>query len=174
MKKKGMNKHIKRLVTAIVVVEVFSVSLFLIPNEYLGDFLKSYRNGFEFGFHSATGGICTRGRDSERLADSTLLKDAEGGRSTPVRDSESVDDATTFPEDDEGVIRLFESQPEMHSNSTAIVDYVKALVRVGRLEESELFKTVLEKGTSSASTEQDPDYLGTARDPFHMVIVDQG
>ncbi|XP_026450503.1 ATP-dependent zinc metalloprotease FTSH 5, mitochondrial-like isoform X2 [Papaver somniferum] len=61
----------------------------------------------------------------------------------------------------------------MHSNSTAIVDYVKALVRVGRLEESELFKTVLEKGTSSASTEQDPDYLGTARDPFHMVIVDQ-
>ncbi|KAI3944195.1 hypothetical protein MKW98_016425 [Papaver atlanticum] len=177
MKKKGLNKHIKRLivvvVTASIVFDVFLASLFLIPDDYLGDTLRSFRQEVEAEFESITGGRFTRG--SEGVADdATLPKDAEGGRSTPVCDAEGVDDATTFPEDAEGVIRLFENQTEQHSNSTAFVDYVKALVKVGRLEDSELFKTVLQKGTSSASTEQDPVYLGTARAPFHMVIVDQG
>ncbi|KAI3877487.1 hypothetical protein MKW92_045660 [Papaver armeniacum] len=154
MKKKGINKHIKRVivgvVTPILVFDVFIVALFLIPDDYLGDDLRSFRQGFR-----------TKG-----------LKDAEGV--TVVRGSEGEADATTLLEDAEGVIRLFENQTEQHSNSTAFVDYVKALVRVGRLDNSELFKTVLEKGTSSASTEQDPVYLGTARAPFHMVMVDQG
>ncbi|KAI3892232.1 hypothetical protein MKW92_048660, partial [Papaver armeniacum] len=142
----------------------------------------SFRQGVQDEFDSITGGRFNRVRGSEGL------KDAEGV--TVVRGSEGEADATTLLEDAEGVIRLFENQTEQHSNSTAFVDYVKALVRVGRLDNSELFKTVLEKvylglvivcvnnamfsGTSSASTEQDPVYLGTARAPFHMVMVDQG
>ncbi|KAI3875628.1 hypothetical protein MKX03_026031 [Papaver bracteatum] len=98
--------------------------------DYLGDTLISCRQGVEAGFESITGG-----RFSEGVADATTsLEIAEGV--TPVRDSEGVADATTLLEDAEGAIRLFESQPEQHSNSTAIVDYVKALVRVGRLEDS--------------------------------------
>ncbi|KAI3933756.1 hypothetical protein MKW92_051868 [Papaver armeniacum] len=170
MKKKGINKHIKRVivgvVTPILVFDVFIVAFFLIPDDYLGDDLRSFRQGVQDEFDSITGGRFNRVRGSEGL------KDAEGV--TVVRGSEGEADATTLLEDAEGVIRLFENQTEQHSNSTAFVDYVKALVRVGRLDNSELFKTVLEKGTSSASTEQDPVYLGTARAPFHMVMVDQG
>ena len=47
--------------------------------------------------------------------------------------------------DPEAVIRLFESQPSLHSNRSALSEYVKALVKVDRLDESELLKT-LQKG----------------------------
>ncbi|XP_026451006.1 ATP-dependent zinc metalloprotease FTSH 5, mitochondrial-like [Papaver somniferum] len=170
MKKKGINKHIKRVIVGvlapIIVFDVFILVLFLIPDDYLGDDLRSFRQGVEAEFDSITGGRFNRVRGSEGL------KDAEGV--TRVRDSEGEADATTLLEDAESVIRLFENHTEQHSNSTAFVDNVKALVKVGRLEDSELFKTVLQKGTSSASMEQDPVYLGTARAPFHMVMVDQG
>ncbi|KAF6157140.1 hypothetical protein GIB67_041601 [Kingdonia uniflora] len=44
--------------------------------------------------------------------------------------------------DPEGVMRLFESQTSLHSNPSAIVEYMKALVKVERLDESELLKTI--------------------------------
>lgn len=44
--------------------------------------------------------------------------------------------------DPEAVIRTFESQPSLHSNTSALSEYVKALVRVDRLDESELLKTL--------------------------------
>ena len=44
--------------------------------------------------------------------------------------------------DPEAVIRLFESQPSLHGNPSALSEYVKALVRVDRLDDSELLKTL--------------------------------
>lgn len=48
--------------------------------------------------------------------------------------------------DPEEVIRLFESTPSLHSNSSALSEYVKSLVKVGRLDESELLKTLQRGG----------------------------
>ena len=48
--------------------------------------------------------------------------------------------------DPEAVLRLFESQPSLHSNSTTLSEYVKALVKVDRLDESKLLKTLREVG----------------------------
>lgn len=44
--------------------------------------------------------------------------------------------------DPEAIIRIFESQPSLHSNPSALSEYVKALVKVDRLDESELLKTL--------------------------------
>lgn len=44
--------------------------------------------------------------------------------------------------DPESVIRNFESQPALHSSPAAVVEYVKALVKVDRLDESELLRTL--------------------------------
>ncbi|KAI3933758.1 hypothetical protein MKW92_051870 [Papaver armeniacum] len=62
-------------------------------------------------------------------------------------ESECLTDVT---KDAEGVIRLFENYPALHSNISALVDYMNALVKVDRLEESELLKT-LQRGMSNAS-----------------------
>ncbi|KAK4491003.1 hypothetical protein RD792_001724 [Penstemon davidsonii] len=43
--------------------------------------------------------------------------------------------------DPEAVIRLFESQPSLH-NPSALAEYVKSLVKVDRLDQSELLKTL--------------------------------
>lgn len=42
----------------------------------------------------------------------------------------------------EKVIRIFESQPSLHSNPSALSEYVKALVKVDRLDESSLLRTL--------------------------------
>lgn len=44
--------------------------------------------------------------------------------------------------DPEAVIRLFESQPSLHSSPSALKEYVRALVKTDRLDESELLKTL--------------------------------
>jgi len=49
------------------------------------------------------------------------------------------------------VIRAFESQPSLHTNSAALSEYVKALVKVDRLDESELLQT-LRRGDYFART----------------------
>ena len=48
--------------------------------------------------------------------------------------------------DPESVIRWFESRPLPHHSSAAMAEYVKALVKVDRLDESALLKT-LQRGT---------------------------
>lgn len=48
--------------------------------------------------------------------------------------------------DPEAVIRLFESRSALHSNPSALSEYVKALVKVDRLDESELLKTLQRGG----------------------------
>ncbi|XP_057432062.1 ATP-dependent zinc metalloprotease FTSH 4, mitochondrial-like [Lotus japonicus] len=44
--------------------------------------------------------------------------------------------------DAEAVIRAFECQPSLHANPSAVSEYVKALVKVDSLDESELLKTL--------------------------------
>jgi ATP-dependent metalloprotease len=51
--------------------------------------------------------------------------------------------------DPESVIRWFESRPLPHHSSAAMAEYVKALVKVDRLDESALLKT-LQRGTFCA------------------------
>ncbi|KAI4972113.1 hypothetical protein ZWY2020_003038 [Hordeum vulgare] len=42
----------------------------------------------------------------------------------------------------ERVVQIFESQPSLHNNSSALSQYVKALVALDRLDESPLLKTL--------------------------------
>ena len=67
-----------------------------------------------------------------------------------VRDTDGSGDAAYLGEllrrnDPDEVIRLFESQPSLHTSQSALAEYVKALVRVDRLDESELLK-MLQRG----------------------------
>ncbi|XP_022001743.1 ATP-dependent zinc metalloprotease FTSH 4, mitochondrial isoform X1 [Helianthus annuus] len=94
--------------------------------------------------------------------------------------------------DPEAVIRLFESQPSLHTNLSALKEYVKALVKVDRLDESELLRT-LQRGMASsgnATFEEESigglsafknvgkstkeGVLGTAAAPIHMVATEGG
>ncbi|KAK9065565.1 hypothetical protein SSX86_014968 [Deinandra increscens subsp. villosa] len=94
--------------------------------------------------------------------------------------------------DPEAVIRLFESQTSLHTNPSALKEYVKALVKVDRLDESELLRT-LQKGMASSgnSTFSEENIgglsvlknvgkstkegvLGTAAAPVHMVATEGG
>ncbi|KAL0407694.1 UNVERIFIED_CONTAM: ATP-dependent zinc metalloprotease FTSH 4, mitochondrial [Sesamum radiatum] len=62
--------------------------------------------------------------------------------------------------DPEAVIRLFESQPSLHSNPSALAEYVKALVKVDRLDESELLKTLHRGMSGAASSQIDEEGIG--------------
>ncbi|WOK98590.1 hypothetical protein Cni_G07302 [Canna indica] len=70
-----------------------------------------------------------------------------------VRYTEIPNDVTLLKElyrsDPERVIRLFESQPSLHSNPSALAEYVKALVKVDRLDQSTLLRT-LQRGKNNA------------------------
>ncbi|XP_076946007.1 ATP-dependent zinc metalloprotease FTSH 4, mitochondrial-like [Bidens hawaiensis] len=94
--------------------------------------------------------------------------------------------------DPEAVIRLFESQPSLHTNSSALKEYVKALVKVDRLDESELLRTLQRGMASSGGSTFDEEnigalsafknvgkstkegVLGTAAAPIHMVATEGG
>lgn len=73
-----------------------------------------------------------------------------GGLSRSMRDLGSQSEASMLKEiyrsDPERVIKIFESQPLLHSNPSALSEYVKALVKVDRLDDSTLLKT-LQRGT---------------------------
>ncbi|WOG84125.1 hypothetical protein DCAR_0103306 [Daucus carota subsp. sativus] len=112
-----------------------------------------------------------------------------------VRDTDGSGDASYLRElsrrnDPEGVIRLFESQPSLHNNQSALAEYVKALVKVDRLDESELMK-MLQRGTSGSGTVGEESIgglaafgnagkitkdgvLGTPSAPIHMVANEGG
>ncbi|XP_022729162.1 ATP-dependent zinc metalloprotease FTSH 4, mitochondrial-like isoform X2 [Durio zibethinus] len=117
-----------------------------------------------------------------------------GSLARRVRDAEEASEAAHLRElyhrnDPEAVIRLFESQPSLHSNRSALSEYVKALVKVDRLDESELLKT-LQKGISNSARDEESKgglsafrnvgkptkhgVLGTASAPIHMVASEGG
>ena len=71
-----------------------------------------------------------------------------GNLARPLRDSSEAEKATSLKElydeiDPEAVIRAYESSPSLHKNSLAFSEYVKALIKVGRLSESEFLNTLL-------------------------------
>ncbi|GAB4837094.1 ATP-dependent zinc metalloprotease FTSH 4, mitochondrial [Ancistrocladus abbreviatus] len=123
---------------------------------------------------SYVGSLSRRVRDAERASDSALFRDLHRRN------------------DPEAVIRAFESQPSLHSNPAALAEYVKALVKVDRLDESELLRT-LHRGMAAVvhpSGEEESiaglsafrnvgkptkdGVLGTASAPIHMVAAEGG
>lgn len=125
------------------------------------DFQRRFRSSY-------AGNISRRARDMNAAEDAMLIKEL-------------------YKSDPEGVIRIFESQPSLHSNPSAVAEYVRALVAVDRLDESSLLKT-LQRGISNSSGEQETirsisasrsvpqmtkdGILGTAAAPIHMVTAD--
>lgn len=78
-----------------------------------------------------------------------------------VRERDEFNDVAQLRElfrrnDPEAVIRIFESSPSMHSNPSALTEYIKALVKVDRLDNSELVRT-LQRGVCMHSL-KDPKF----------------
>ncbi|KAL9677054.1 hypothetical protein QQ045_005281 [Rhodiola kirilowii] len=118
-----------------------------------------------------------------------------GTMSRRMRDSDEANEVSHLRElylrnDPEAVIRLFESQPSLHSNPSALSEYVKALVKVDRLDDSELLKT-LQRGMSANTARGEENFgsisalknvgkhtkngiLGTSAAPIHMVTAEGG
>ncbi|KAL6953453.1 ATP-dependent zinc metalloprotease FTSH 4, mitochondrial [Sarracenia purpurea var. burkii] len=114
-----------------------------------------------------------------------------------MRDADGLNDVAYLKElylrnDPEAVIRIFESQPSLHANPSALAEYIKALVKVDRLDDSELLKT-LHRGMAGAASSQFGEesigglsafrnvgkatkdgVLGTASAPLHMVTSEGG
>jgi ATP-dependent metalloprotease len=88
---------------------------------------NKYRNLQERYQSSYAGSFARRARDMDGPNESSLLKEI-------------------YRSDPEKVIRIFESQPSLHSSPSALSEYVKALVKVDRLDESSLLRT-LQRGT---------------------------
>ncbi|XP_018489950.1 ATP-dependent zinc metalloprotease FTSH 4, mitochondrial [Raphanus sativus] len=63
--------------------------------------------------------------------------------------------------DPEAVIRMFESSPTMHSNPSALTEYIKALVKVDRLDNSELVRTLQRGIVGGASSQQEKESFGS-------------
>ncbi|KAK1370274.1 FtsH-like protease [Heracleum sosnowskyi] len=136
------------------------------------------------------------GRASSLLGGPRRFQSSYIGRlARRVRDTDGSGDASYLRElsrrnDPEGVIRLFESQPSLHNNQSALAEYVKALVKVDRLDESELMK-MLQRGTSGSGIVGEESIsglgalgnagkitkdgvLGTPSAPIHMVANEGG
>ncbi|XP_027190147.1 ATP-dependent zinc metalloprotease FTSH 4, mitochondrial-like isoform X2 [Cicer arietinum] len=133
---------------------------------------------------------CTRNRliCSQERAHSSYL----GNLARRLRNSSDAEEASYLKElnhrhDPEAVIRSFESQPSLQTNPSALSEYVKALVKVDRLDENELLKT-LRRGISNSVREEQNNMgglsalrnagkstkrglLGTASAPIHMVDI---
>lgn len=65
-----------------------------------------------------------------------------------ARETNESSNAAYHRNDQEAVIRLFESQPSLLSNPEAVSAYVKALVKADKLDESELLRT-LQRGSNN-------------------------
>ncbi|CAL5096586.1 unnamed protein product [Urochloa decumbens] len=110
-----------------------------------------------------------------------------------IRDLDSPSEASLLKEiyrsGPEKVVQIFERHPSLHSNTSALSEYIKALVSLDRLEDSPLLKT-MQRGFASSATEEQrrtglsafasvgrrakDGALGTANAPIHMVTVETG
>ncbi|XP_028777311.1 ATP-dependent zinc metalloprotease FTSH 4, mitochondrial [Neltuma alba] len=148
-------------------------------------FARTYLSVSKFEARAGNGFLFTQ----ERFRSSYV-----GNLARRVRDADEASDVAHLKElyhrnDPEAVIRLFESQPSLHTNQSALSEYIKALVKVDRLDESELLKT-LRRGISNSVREEDSvgglaalknvgkptkdGILGTASAPIHMVAAEGG
>ncbi|KAK7383327.1 hypothetical protein VNO78_29004 [Psophocarpus tetragonolobus] len=149
---------------------VFATSYFSV-NKF-GDRAGNRLLGSQERFQSSyLGSIARRARDADEAAEVAYLKELY------------------HQNDPEAVIRVFESQPSLHNSPSALSEYVKALVKVDRLDESELLKT-LRRGMSNSVSEEETvaglsalrnlgkstkdNTIGTASNPIHMVAREGG
>lgn len=70
------------------------------------------------------------------------LEHAEGGSKLGSEDKQVSLLKQLNKVDPESVIQWFESRPSSHHSSAAMAEYVKALVKVDRLDESALLRTL--------------------------------
>ncbi|KAH6828466.1 FTSH protease 4 [Perilla frutescens var. hirtella] len=115
-----------------------------------------------------------------------------GSRARRLHGTEGSSDVAYLKElsrrnDPEEVIRLFENQPSLHSSQSAVVEYVKALVKVDRLDERML---TVDRGAANSVMDEESvgalsafrnvgksskdGILGTAGAPIHMVTTEGG
>jgi len=110
-----------------------------------------------------------------------------------IRDLDSPSEASLLKEiyrsDPERVVQIFERHPSLHSNSSALSEYIKALVSLDRLEDSPLLKT-MQRGLASSVMDEEKrtglaafasvgrqtkdGALGTVNAPIHMVTAETG
>ncbi|KAM0933547.1 putative peptidase M41, AAA+ ATPase domain, ATPase, AAA-type, core, peptidase, FtsH [Dioscorea sansibarensis] len=97
-----------------------------------GNIVRNIQRRFKSG---SVGNFAYKARTVEGASEASLIK--RSNRSDP-----------------EGVIRLFEGQPQLHSNPSAVAEYVRALIKVDRLDECLLLKT-LQRGMASLPREEE-------------------
>ncbi|KAK9714678.1 hypothetical protein RND81_06G111500 [Saponaria officinalis] len=121
----------------------------------------------------------------------------DGSLGRRVREAEGASDGAYVRDlyrrsDPEAVIRAFENQPALHNSPAAVAEYVKALVKLDKLDESELLRT-LQRGIASTGNfvaEEESraglsafrnvgkatkhGVLGTSSSPIHMVAAEGG
>ncbi|KAG6533363.1 hypothetical protein ZIOFF_007230 [Zingiber officinale] len=145
---------------------IYMILISVKTNDRIGNFHERFQSSY-------AGNFARRVRDTDGMNDVTLLKEL-------------------YKNDPERVIRLFESQPSLHSNPSALAEYVKALVKVDRLDQSTLLET-LQRGVGIANSAREEDLLtnynsipalknaglstkdgilGTANAPIHMVTAE--
>ncbi|KAG9157328.1 hypothetical protein Leryth_004970 [Lithospermum erythrorhizon] len=78
---------------------------------------------------------------------------------------------SSYRNDPETVIRLCETQPSLQR--AALAEYVKALVKLDRLDERELLRT-FQRGTATELKHTKDGIHGTARAPIHTVTAGRG
>ncbi|KAE8796103.1 FtsH4 [Hordeum vulgare] len=106
--------------SSVIYNELVSTSAFRTPANGTGGVLKALQERYSSSY---VGSFASRLRDFDMPSDASLLKEIY--RSNPER-----------------VVQIFESQPSLHNNSSALSQYVKALVALDRLDESPLLKTL--------------------------------
>ena len=99
---------------------LISVTSFSVCLLFAGNIVRNIQKRFKSG---SVGNFAYKARTVEGASEASLIK--RSNRSDP-----------------EGVIRLFEGQPQLHSNPSAVAEYVRALIKVDRLDECLLLKTL--------------------------------
>ncbi|RZB58203.1 ATP-dependent zinc metalloprotease FTSH 5, mitochondrial isoform B [Glycine soja] len=150
----------RRQIKSVFATSYFSVNKF---GDRAGNRLLGAQERFQSSYLSS---IARRARDADEASEVAYLKELY------------------HQNDPEAVIRVFESQPSLHNSPSALSEYVKALVKVDRLDESQLLKTlrrVSEEETlaglsalrNTRKSEKD-NTIGTASNPIYMVARDGG
>ncbi|KAG5098739.1 hypothetical protein JHK82_048593 [Glycine max] len=155
----------RRQIKSVFATSYFSVNKF---GDRAGNRLLGAQERFQSSYLSS---IARRARDADEASEVAYLKELY------------------HQNDPEAVIRVFESQPSLHNSPSALSEYVKALVKVDRLDESQLLKT-LRRGMSNSVSEEETlaglsalrntrksekdNTIGTASNPIYMVARDGG
>ncbi|XP_047174737.1 ATP-dependent zinc metalloprotease FTSH 4, mitochondrial-like [Vigna umbellata] len=105
---------------------------------------------------SYLGSVARRARDADEAAEVAYLKELN------------------HQNDPEAVIRVFESQPSLRNSSSALSEYVKALVKVDRLDVKALVKDDRLDESELLKTSRRGNIIGTASNPIHMVAREGG